>query len=101
MRKAQADIASILGKYCSNATEMSNSQTNSANFPIPKIGDLVVVQSLGSRLATVAEAPSKEDGSLLVQLGSMQFRVKVSDIAKIVSGKEAGTAGYVSVRVRK
>ncbi|XP_057819291.2 uncharacterized protein LOC131032364 isoform X1 [Cryptomeria japonica] len=103
MRKTQADIASIVGKYCSTAKEVLNSQTNTVqtNLPIPKIGDQVVVKRLGSKLATVAETPSKDDGSLLVQLGSMKFRVKASDIEKIVSSKEADTSGYVSVRQKK
>lgn len=103
MRKTQADIASIVGKYCSTAKEVLKSQTSTlqTNMPVPKIGDQVVVKRLGGKLATVAEAPLKDDGSFLVQLGSMKFRVKASDIEKIVSNKEADASGNVSVRQRK
>eukprot|EP01018_Ginkgo_biloba_P034741 Gb_24817 [translate_table: standard] len=101
MKEAQAAITSIIQEYCPNVMEASHAQTNSPHIGIPEIGDQVLIKHLGSKLATVAEAPSKEDGSLLVQLGKLKFRVKISEIEKIVSSKEAVTTGLISVRQEK
>jgi len=101
MKEVQAAIASIVEEYCPNATEALHVQSNSTNFSVPEIGDQVVIKRLGNKLATVAEAPSKEDGCLLVQLGKIKLRVKMSEIEKIVSGRQSGSTDLISGRERK
>lgn len=101
MKEAQAAIAFIVEEYCPNATEALHVQANSPNFSVPEIGDQVLIKRLGSKLATVAEIPSKEDGHLLVQLGKIKLRVKMNEIEKIVSNRRAGSTGLISSRERK
>ena len=83
MGEALIAIASIVESY---TEKYRNSEKNFARPVVerPCVGDLVLINRIGRNLATVIEAPSQDDESFLVQLGSLKLRAKLSEVSKVM-----------------
>ncbi|KAK1260790.1 DNA mismatch repair protein MSH7 [Acorus gramineus] len=91
LRESEAAIVSIVAAHTSEDESLTN-DADGSNLYTPKIGDLVHVQGLGDKLATVVEAPL-DNGTVLVQYGKIRIRVKIKDLKAIQSSMDASQIG--------
>ncbi|KAK1309295.1 DNA mismatch repair protein MSH7 [Acorus calamus] len=91
LRESEAAIASIVAAHTSEDESLTN-DADGSNLYTPKIGDLVRVQGLGDKLATIVEAPL-DNGTVLVQYGKIRVRVKIKDMKAIQSSMDASHIG--------
>ncbi|XP_078442153.1 DNA mismatch repair protein MutS, type 2 isoform X2 [Wolffia australiana] len=87
-RRSEASIARIVNAYASPADDDESSDTDTTGPTSLRIGDRVLVNSLGGREATVVD--SDVDG-FLVQYGKMRVRVKARDLRLSQTATPAAT----------
>lgn len=92
MGEALSAIASEVETYMRKFGETEKTRVKFEAADRPSVGDCVLIKRLGRNLATVIEAPTENDESFLVQLGSLKLRAKLSEVAKIVK-EEKSPAG--------
>ncbi|KAL3851309.1 hypothetical protein ACJIZ3_013191 [Penstemon smallii] len=85
LNKSESSIASIIQAHQPSQDVLADETASS--FHIPQIGERVVIKGLGSKLATVVEAPA-DDNTVLVQYGKIKVRVKLSNINALSDGNE-------------
>ncbi|CAA3021536.1 Endonuclease MutS2 [Olea europaea subsp. europaea] len=83
LKESESTIASIV-----EALQPSNDVEVEGSFHTPQLGEQVLVKGLGSKLATVVEAPA-DDNTVLVQYGKIRVRANTSSIKAPSDGKDA------------
>ncbi|XP_022845638.1 uncharacterized protein LOC111368558 isoform X2 [Olea europaea var. sylvestris] len=83
LKVSESTIASIV-----EALRPSNDVEVEGSFHTPQLGEQVLVKGLGSKLATVVEAPA-DDNTVLVQYGKIRVRANTSSIKAPSDGKDA------------
>ncbi|CAK7350609.1 unnamed protein product [Dovyalis caffra] len=86
IKKSESSIASIVEAHCSSDS-LSASETVPSSYT-PQLGEQVLVERLGNKLATIVEAPD-DDETVLVQYGKIRVRVKKSDVRAIKSDRRS------------
>ena len=76
LRQSDATISSIVNAHTS-ASDVQEKSLDPTS-PAPQVGDLVQVNSLGGKSATLVDFV--DQGDLLIQYGKMRARVKRSDV---------------------
>ncbi|XP_057996697.1 uncharacterized protein LOC110635112 isoform X1 [Hevea brasiliensis] len=97
IKKSESAIASIVEAHCpSDGLHVNEVDVSSYT---PQYGEQVYVKRLGSKIATVVEAPGNDE-TILVQYGKIRVRVKKSDI-RAIQGNERSDATNVVPRLKR